>query len=284
MKWSSSTYRQSTTNTTTDGADPRSSFTGKEKDAETGYGYFGARYMDHELMTMWLSVDPMADKYPGISPYAYCAWNPVKLVDPDGNDWYDVAEDGTITRNEEKSQQEKYKNVDVLHSTYSRRTSKEFKKGTLGKISSSMNLDGSIGQCLEFGENSTTRDQIEVFMFCADNSNVEYSLIGLNINGNERGFLTTSHDLYFQDGNSSDDYGSAFTKHQNKFGANNPDLLIFHIHNHWANGTNGYGPSDEDRNFKEAVLGLRSEDASNNPYFGIYKCGGDEKSRGIRKY
>ena len=70
------------------------SFTGKEKDPETGYGYFGARYMDHELMTMWLSVDPLADKYPSISPYAYCAWNPVKLVDPDGNeaidndDWY----------------------------------------------------------------------------------------------------------------------------------------------------------------------------------------------------
>ena len=71
-----------------------SSFTGKERDEETGYGYFGARYMDHELMTMWLSVDPMADKYPSISPYAYCAWNPVKLVDPDGreaigdDDWY----------------------------------------------------------------------------------------------------------------------------------------------------------------------------------------------------
>ncbi len=61
-------------------------FTGKERDEETGYGYFGARYMDHELMTMWLSVDPMADKYPGISPYAYCAWNPIKLVDPDGEE------------------------------------------------------------------------------------------------------------------------------------------------------------------------------------------------------
>ena len=35
-------------------------FTGKEKDEEMGYGYFGARYMDHELMTMWQSVDPMA--------------------------------------------------------------------------------------------------------------------------------------------------------------------------------------------------------------------------------
>ena len=42
--------------------------------------------MDHELMTMWLNVDPMADKYPSISPYAYCAWNPVKLVDPDGRE------------------------------------------------------------------------------------------------------------------------------------------------------------------------------------------------------
>ena len=61
-------------------------FTGKERDEETGYGYFGARYMDHELTTMWLSVDPMADKYPSISPYAYCAWNPVKLVDPDGRE------------------------------------------------------------------------------------------------------------------------------------------------------------------------------------------------------
>jgi RHS repeat-associated protein len=63
------------------------SFTGKERDEETRYGYFGARYMDHELMTMWLSVDPMCDKYPSISPYAYCAWNPVKLVDSDGREW-----------------------------------------------------------------------------------------------------------------------------------------------------------------------------------------------------
>ena len=63
-----------------------SSFTGKELDTETGYFYFGARYLDHELLTSWLSVDPMADKYPSISPYAYCAWNPVKLVDPDGRD------------------------------------------------------------------------------------------------------------------------------------------------------------------------------------------------------
>ena len=61
----------------------------EERDEETGYGYFGARYMDHELMTMWLSVDPMSDKYPSISPYAYCAWNPVIYIDSNGMDYSD---------------------------------------------------------------------------------------------------------------------------------------------------------------------------------------------------
>ena len=65
-------------------------FTGKEKDPETGYCYFGARYYDSDLSGLFLSVDPMSDKYPSLSPYAYCAWNPVKLVDPDGKEVYVV--------------------------------------------------------------------------------------------------------------------------------------------------------------------------------------------------
>ena len=84
------------------------SFTGKERDEETGYGYFGARYMDHELMTMWLSVDPMADKYPGISPYAYCAWNPVKLVDPDGREIkFDPESEEIVQKFEERIENKK---------------------------------------------------------------------------------------------------------------------------------------------------------------------------------
>ena len=61
-------------------------FNAKEKDYESGYNYYGARYYDSEVLTGWLSVDPMADKYPSLSPYNYCAWNPVKLVDPNGKD------------------------------------------------------------------------------------------------------------------------------------------------------------------------------------------------------
>jgi len=64
------------------GYDERYKFTGKERDAETGYDFFGARF--YWQAGTWLSVDPLADKYPNISPYAYCAWNPIKYTDPDG--------------------------------------------------------------------------------------------------------------------------------------------------------------------------------------------------------
>ncbi len=75
-------------------------FSGKEKDAETGYGYFGARYYDSGL-SIWLSVDPMSDKYPSMSPYNYCANNPVILVDPDGRDIINVSENGKISIQEQ---------------------------------------------------------------------------------------------------------------------------------------------------------------------------------------
>ena len=35
-------------------------------------------------ISIWLSVDPLSDKYPGWSPYNYCLNNPLKYIDPDG--------------------------------------------------------------------------------------------------------------------------------------------------------------------------------------------------------
>jgi len=60
-------------------------FSAKERDSETSLSYFGSRYYSSDL-SIWLSVDPQSDKYPSLSPYTYCADNPVKLVDPDGED------------------------------------------------------------------------------------------------------------------------------------------------------------------------------------------------------
>jgi RHS repeat-associated protein len=76
----------------------RFTFSAKERDSETGLSYFGSRYYSSDL-SIWLSVDPMSDKYASLSPYIYCANNPVKLVDPNGEEvWIpEVDEKGNVT-------------------------------------------------------------------------------------------------------------------------------------------------------------------------------------------
>jgi RHS repeat-associated protein len=54
-------------------------FNAKELDEETGLYYYGARYLD-PTHAAWLSVDPLFEKYVGMTPYGYCAGNPVKMV------------------------------------------------------------------------------------------------------------------------------------------------------------------------------------------------------------
>ncbi len=59
-------------------------FNAKELDEESGFYYYSARYADPKYITGFISRDPMEDKYPWISTYAYCFNNPIVLVDPDG--------------------------------------------------------------------------------------------------------------------------------------------------------------------------------------------------------
>jgi RHS repeat-associated protein len=66
-------------------SDARYKYTEKERDAETGYDYFGARYYDARV-GRFLSVDPHASGYLEISPYVYGANNPMAVVDPTGMD------------------------------------------------------------------------------------------------------------------------------------------------------------------------------------------------------
>jgi RHS repeat-associated protein len=61
----------------------RYQFTGKERDAETGYDYIEQRYYWWPG-GFWLRPDPLLDKYINLSPYAYCDGNPMKYVDLNG--------------------------------------------------------------------------------------------------------------------------------------------------------------------------------------------------------
>lgn len=64
----------------------RDHFAGKEDqspDFNLAYTDFGARQYS-PMQHRWLVPDPLSEKYYGISPYAYCAGNPISIIDKDG--------------------------------------------------------------------------------------------------------------------------------------------------------------------------------------------------------
>ena len=108
---------------------PKYSFNAKELDEETGMYYYEARYYKPPVFT---SRDPMFEKYFWMTPYAYCANNPVKYVDPDGEAW-------KPTFNEETGEYTGYQWIDPKYSYNS--------DGTL--------KDGLYEQAIFFSENGT---------------------------------------------------------------------------------------------------------------------------------
>ena len=84
-------------------------------------------YYYTDQLSIWLSVDPLADKYPHLSPYAYCSDNPIMRIDPDGmaDDWVE-SKDGKIywddnaTSQETTKNGEKYLGKNVLVATHNR--------------------------------------------------------------------------------------------------------------------------------------------------------------------
>ena len=63
----------------------RHGFTGHEKESDLAEGIYTTEYRLYDARVgRWLSVDPLFEKYVGMSPYNYCMLNPVMMVDPDG--------------------------------------------------------------------------------------------------------------------------------------------------------------------------------------------------------
>ena len=125
-------------------------YNGKELDTENGLDIYDydARQMEATL-GRFTSVDPMAEKYYSVSPYAYCGNNPVMLVDVNGKEWGIVLNaNGTMTvtlavnlrtssdLNLTSSQ------IGEIKTAISMQLNNTFQDVSGGRISASMSFDG----------------------------------------------------------------------------------------------------------------------------------------------
>ena len=169
--------------------DERFRFTGKERDAETGYDYFGARYRGPKFLDYFLSVDPLADKYIYNSPYVYCDGNPIKYIDPNGMDDYEVNElDGTLKVLTNKQRDAFF----IVDKDGNRKDINPivFDYGTVEKYKSTR--DGS--SRYDWFEVRGDQNASELFEYLATNTAVEWSQLMMGIAG-PKGFnlISTSH-------------------------------------------------------------------------------------------
>ena len=169
-------------------------FSAKEKDVETGLSYFGSRYYSSDL-SVWLSVDPMSDKYASLSPYVYCADNPVRCVDPNGEEIYEFDENGKYLRTSgDKGSPDQIaiikKNGDMI-------MSQAYKHGTiqLGLKGTVNQKDGTLVDVQSLRIKGD-KQALDCFKFVADNSKVEWALmrVGSVKGDNGLNFLASSQE------------------------------------------------------------------------------------------
>lgn len=160
------------------------------------------------------TMDPLAEKYYPTSPYAWCGNNPMRFVDPEGKDVWELNANGEMIHHRQNSQ------VDSLYVTnsYGKTSGMEFAYGTIQNMSTNHELaiekEGNISPIsLDLWNISTEEHAKTIFEFFANNTDVEWSWINATKSGPPQYFLTTIHQ---KDKEGGQDYlfKRGFTIHQ----------------------------------------------------------------------
>lgn len=140
------------------------------------------------------TMDPLAETYYPTSPYAWCGNNPVKNVDLDGMDVWELDANGEMIHHRQNSQ------VDSLYVTnsYGKTSGMEFERGTIQDMSTNHELaiekeDHISPISLDLWNISTEEHAKTIFEFFADNTDVEWSWINSSKSNDSQYFLTTIH-------------------------------------------------------------------------------------------
>ena len=178
---------------------------GKELELTAGVNWydFGARLQRPDLCR-FQTMDPLAEKYYGVSPYAYCMGNPVRYVDPSGMDVWQVDASGNIIERLEDEREDAFelvwKDADGNYNPIMRYDGEtdeygpvriSFAYGTVEEQRTiAIDSETSYDVYRVRGDENGTR----LFEFFADNTNVEWSHSkNGKIGSGGLNFITTSH-------------------------------------------------------------------------------------------
>ncbi|MCD8177595.1 MAG: RHS repeat-associated core domain-containing protein [Tannerellaceae bacterium] len=147
-------------------------YNGKELNNSHGlnlYDYHARQY--EPAIGRFSSMDPLAEKYYSISPYAYVRNNPVNRIDPDGMDEWEInKKTGQISWIKESDTHQLFALDNSGVRTGSSITIKN--RDILDQLSQTM--DNFRGQYAK----TTSSDVGSIFLFAADHSDVEWALFG----------------------------------------------------------------------------------------------------------
>jgi RHS repeat-associated protein len=156
-------------------------FGGKDLDEMHGLKWydFGARYYSG-IIPGFMTMDPLAEKYYSVSPYAYCFNNPVRFVDPFGMDVWEINEAGKIiNRIKDKTQDAFYMVTKGENGKYQRTdNSITFKYGTITDAKKA----NFFRDATSFSVTNESAGA-ELFQFFADNTQIEFGLINTRSDG-----------------------------------------------------------------------------------------------------
>ena len=226
----------------TNGDVQRFKYNGKELDRKFGLNWYdhGARHNDAAI-GRWHCIDKNAEKYYGISPYAYCGGDPVNFGDYDGESIYMVTKSGKILMllptNDEFDDLigwDGNDNLQYIQTTDQSTITSLYKSKTNGKA----NKDNYAL--------SESPEAKKLFEFFADVTDNEWTLSAFNNNGKTQYLLGTSNkenktELFYSKADMIEE------------GIREEDL-IWNVHSHsqmWGEGGtpggSGFGPKWGDK-------------------------------------
>ena len=204
-------------------------YTGKELDHTHGLDWYdyGARHYDSPI-GRWTTMDPLCEDNPEVSPYVFCHNNPVNAIDPNGMDDYQINQLGYIKFWRKT-------NAKSTHRIFSGKYNITVGSSLVNQLVRNQSTQGTSAIT------TNSDDAFKFFKFAADNTKVEWSLVGVKTNSGNIFKLRTDFDTESVGNN-----------------AKNNKSMLFHLHSHpWGSNPSGTKASGNYKEYQEIAPGKK---------------------------